>query len=79
MRHLKPAKEPPRRFSPDRRHWVKVRGGRAWRAKVAYESDDAAWEFLQTHPRLLLQGYRAYCCPVCCKYHVGHAVKIKRI
>ena len=36
-------------FTPDPEHFTRMQ--RLWKAKVAYESEDDAWEFLNTHPR----------------------------
>lgn len=45
MRRLhNPNKIPP--FKPDPEHWTKK--VHSWKAKVAYETEDDAWEFLKT-------------------------------
>lgn len=51
-RHHNPNKVPP--FKPDPEHWT--RKVHSWKAKVAYETEDDAWEFLKTHPKLIEQG-----------------------
>lgn len=40
--HHNPNKVPP--FKPDPEHWTKK--VHSWKAKVAYETEDDAWEFL---------------------------------
>lgn len=67
-------KRPP--FKPDPRHWVR-KSSNGWKSKVAYETEDDAWEFLQQNPRLKALGYRPYFCPLCSKYHRGHLHKQK--
>ncbi len=62
-------KVPP--FKPDPEHYS--RKYRSWKAKVAYETEDEAWEHLQLHPNLLEHGYIAYQCRTCQKWHIGHA------
>lgn len=57
-------------FTPDTEHFTRMH--RLWKAKVAYESEDDAWEFLNTHPRYKEQGMTVYRCGFCNKYHVGH-------
>lgn len=47
-RHHNPNKVPP--FKPDPEHWT--RKVHSWKAKVAYETEDDAWEFLNQIPRL---------------------------
>ena len=47
-------KMPP--FTPDPEHWT--RKSRSWKAKVAYRSEDEAWEYLQQNPRLAGQGMK---------------------
>ena len=61
-------KMPP--FTPDPEHWT--RKSRSWKAKVAYRSEDEAWEYLQQNPRLTEQGMTVYKCHVCSMWHVGH-------
>lgn len=61
-------KMPP--FKPDPRHWTK-KSSHGWKAKVAYESDEDAWEFLNQNPRLKALGWRPYLCDVCSKWHIG--------
>ena len=61
-------KMPP--FTPDPEHWT--RKSRSWKAKVAYMSEDEAWEYLQQNPRLVGQGMTVYKCHVCSMWHIGH-------
>lgn len=56
-------------FTPDPEHFTRMQ--RLWKAKVAYESEDDAWEFLNQNPRLKAIGYTCYLCKVCSKYHIG--------
>lgn len=67
-RHHNPNKVPP--FKPDPEHWT--RKVHSWKAKVAYETEDDAWEFLKTHPKLIEQGMTVYRCNLCNMYHCGH-------
>ena len=60
----------PRHLHPDPEHWV--RKGQFWKAKVAYESEDDAWEFLNTHPKLIENGMTVYRCNLCNMFHCGH-------
>lgn len=60
-------KVPP--FTPDPEHWT--RKGHSWKAKVGYDEEDQAWEYLRTNPRLMAQGYHVYSCKVCQKWHIG--------
>ena len=53
-RHQNPNKVPP--FKPDPEHWT--RKVHSWKAKVAYETEDDAWEFLNTHPKLIEHGIK---------------------
>lgn len=46
-------KMPP--FTPDPEHWT--RKSRSWKSKVAYGSEDEAWEYLQQNPKLKTLGY----------------------
>lgn len=57
-------------LTPDPEHWT--RKSRSWKAKVAYETEDEAWEYLNLHPRLISEGMTAYRCKVCNKWHCGH-------
>ena len=66
-------KVPP--FKPDPRHWT--RKNRSWKAKVAYGTEDEAWEFLNQNPKLKILGYSVYKCEVCSMFHVGHLHKQK--
>lgn len=67
-RHHNPNKVPP--FKPDPEHWTKK--VHSWKAKVAYETEDDAWEFLKTHPKLIEQGMTVYRCNMCNMFHCGH-------
>ena len=67
-RHHNPNKVPP--FKPDPEHWT--RKVHSWKAKVAYETEDDALEFLNQNPKLKVMGYVAYQCKMCNKYHIGH-------
>ena len=51
-RHHNPNKVPP--FKPDPEHWT--RKVHSWKAKVAYETEDDALEFLNQNPRLKALG-----------------------
>lgn len=64
-------KVPP--FKPDPEHWT--RKSHSWKAKVAYESEDDAWEFLNQNPKLKVLGYRPYVCRICGAIHIGHLHK----
>lgn len=61
-------KVPP--FTPDPEHWTR-KGQHGWKAKVAYDTEDEAWEFLKQNPRLEMNGYKPYVCRICSKVHVG--------
>ena len=65
--HHNPNKVPP--FKPDAEHWTKK--VHSWKAKVAYETEDDAWEFLNQNPRLKASGWHPYLCKVCSKWHIG--------
>lgn len=41
-----------RPLHPDPRHWTRKQHSNSWKAKVAYESEEAAAEFLQQNPKL---------------------------
>lgn len=69
--HKQKIKQPYKGFQPSPCHWTR-KGKGHWRQKVAYESEDEAEEFLKQNPSLLRQGYKAYRCPICSKWHVGH-------
>nr|DAG40657.1 MAG TPA: hypothetical protein [Caudoviricetes sp.] len=56
-------------FTPDPEHFTRMQ--RLWKAKVAYESEDDAWEFLNQNPKLKAIGYTCYLCKVCSRYHIG--------
>lgn len=60
-------------FTPDPEHWTKK--SRSWKSKVAYESEDEAWEYLNTHPELKALGRHPYLCKVCSKWHIGRLHK----
>lgn len=57
-------------FKPDPEHWT--RKSHSWKAKVSYDTEDDAYEWLNQQPRLLSEGYKAYLCKVCNKWHIGH-------
>lgn len=56
-------------FTPDPEHWTRKSG--SWKAKVAYETEDDAWEFLNQNPKLKAMGYVVYQCKTCSKWHIG--------
>ena len=58
-------------FTPDPEHFTRMQ--RLWKAKVAYESEDDAWEFLNQNPRLNALGWHPYLCKVCSKWHIGRS------
>jgi hypothetical protein len=58
----------PCHLHPDPEHWV--RKGQSWKAKVAYESEDDAWEFLNQSSKLKASGWHPYLCKVCFKWHI---------
>ena len=60
-------KVPP--FKPDPEHWTKK--VHSWKAKVAYDTEDDACEFLNQNPKLKSLGYTCYLCKVCSRYHIG--------
>lgn len=66
-RHRNPNKVPP--LKPDPEHWT--RKVHSWKAKVAYETEDEAFEFLKLHSKIMAAGYTAYQCNVCSKWHIG--------
>ena len=57
---------------PDPRHWTRKQHGNSRKAKVAYESEDAAAEYIHQNPKLKALGYRVYLCPICSNWHCGH-------
>ncbi len=67
--HHNPNKVPP--FKPDPEHWTKK--VHSWKAKVAYETEDDAWEFLNQIPRLKARwrGIPLLMRKVCSKWHIG--------
>ena len=65
--HRNPNKVPP--FKPDPEHWTKK--VHSWKAKVAYETEDDACEFLNQNQKLKSLGYTCYLCKVCSRYHIG--------
>ena len=60
-------KVPP--FKPDPEHWTKK--VHSWKAKVAYETEDDAWEFLNQNPKLKAKDPVVYMCSVCNKFHIS--------
>ena len=66
-RRRNPNKVPP--LKPDTEHWT--RKVHSWKAKVAYETEDEAFEFLKLHSKIMAAGYTAYQCNVCSKWHIG--------
>lgn len=62
-------------FKPDPEHWT--RKSHSWKAKVSYETEDDAWEWLNQNPKIRAMGYKVYQCRVCCKWHIGHFNKTK--
>lgn len=61
-------KQPP--FTPDPEHYTR-KGPHGWKAKVTYETEDDAWEWLNLNPAIKSAGYVAYQCKVCQKWHIG--------
>nr|DAL23900.1 MAG TPA_asm: hypothetical protein [Caudoviricetes sp.] len=59
----------PCHLHPDPEH--RVRKGSSWKAKVAYESEDDAWEFLNQNSELKVSGCHPYLCKVCSNWHIG--------
>ena len=56
-------------FTPDPEHFTRMQ--RLWKAKVAYESEDDAWELLNKNPKLKKKepvDYRSY---ICNKFHIS--------
>ena len=66
-RHSNPNKVPP--LKPNKEHWT--RKVHSWKAKVAYETEDEACEFLKLHHKIMAAGYTEYQCKVCSKWHIG--------
>lgn len=58
----------PCHLHPGPEHWV--RKGDTWKAKVAYESEDDAWEFLNQNSKLKVSGCHPYLCKVCYQWHI---------
>ena len=56
-------------------HWNKQRGKHI-HAKRAFESMQIAEQYIAKR-NLEIQGYSAYLCPECGKFHIGHDHKIK--
>lgn len=56
-------------LKPDPRHWT--RKNHSWKAKVSYNTEDEAWEFLHQNPKLKVLGERPYLCEICSYWHVG--------
>lgn len=44
-------------------------GERRRKAKMTFETEDEAWEFIKAH---CLHGYNAYKCSFCNFWHIGH-------
>lgn len=65
-------KRPQKRFSPSAEHWTRKQHSNAWKAKIAYETEDLAWEEIRGRQDLLTLGYTAYQCKECGKWHIGH-------
>lgn len=70
-RHHNHNKVPPLKPNPE--HWT--RKVRSWKAKVAYETEDDAWEFLNQNPKLKALCWHPYLCKVCSKWHIGKSHK----
>ena len=60
-------KVPP--FKPDPEHWTKK--VHSWKAKVSYETEDDAWEFLNQNPKLKAKDPVVYRCSICNKFHIS--------
>lgn len=43
-------------------------GGRRRKAKISFETEDEAWEFIKSN---CLQGYTVYKCLFCNKWHIS--------
>ena len=56
-------------FTPDPEHFTRMQ--RLWKAKVAYESEDDAWEFLNQNSRLKAKDPVVYRCSICNKFHIS--------
>ena len=67
IRHRNHNKVPP--IKPNPEHWT--RKVHSWKAKVAYETEYEACEFLKLHPKIMAAGYTEYQCNVCSKWHIG--------
>lgn len=65
-------KRPQKRFSPSPDHWTYKERSGSWKPKVAYLTEDLAWEEIRGHQDLMTLGYTAYQCNVCGKWHIGH-------
>lgn len=65
-------KRPQKRFSPSSEHWTRKLHSSSWKAKVAYDTEDEAWEVLKGRQDLVAIGYTVYRCGECGKWHVGH-------
>ena len=59
-----------RKINMPRCHWNKQRGKHI-HAKRAFETLQAANEYISKR-NLSVQGYEAYQCSVCGKFHIGH-------
>jgi hypothetical protein len=71
-KHTYRNKAPYSTLHPDPRHWTRKQHSNSWKAKVAYESEEEAAEFLQQNPKLKALNYKIYICPICSKWHCGH-------
>ena len=67
IRHYR-NKIPP--FKPDPEHWTR-KSVNGWKAKVAYETEDDAWEFLNQNSRLKAKDPVVYRCSICNKFHIS--------
>lgn len=65
-------KKPQKRFSPSPEHWTRKLHSNSWKAKVAYDTEDLAWEEIKARQDLITLGYVAYQCGECGKWHIGH-------
>lgn len=65
-------KQPMKRFKPNPCHWTKIKTHK-WKQKLTYETEKEAIAVLDSHPGLKLQGMKAYFCPICNKWHLGHS------
>lgn len=70
-KHTYRNKAPYSTLHPDPRHWTRKKHSNSWKAKVAYESEEAAAEFLQQNTILKAEKPVVYKCPVCNKFHIS--------